>query len=46
MAPMAIDESFTESMTTDANSTEGIEDVVVVGAGPAGLMLAYVCNGM
>lgn len=43
---MAIDESFTESMTTDANSTEGIEDVVVVGAGPAGLMLAYVCNGI
>lgn len=44
MAPMAIDESLTESMTTDAISKEEIEDVVVVGAGPAGLMLAYVCN--
>ena len=46
MAPMAIDESFTESMNSYGNRSEEIEDVVVVGAGPAGLMLAYVCNGI
>lgn len=43
MAPMAIDESFSGSMASDVNGGDEIEDVVLVGAGPAGLMLSYVC---
>lgn len=39
MAPMAIDASFAGERGDDHI---GVEDVVVAGAGPAGLMLAYV----
>lgn len=40
MAPMAIDESFSGTITSDVDGGDAVEDVVVVGAGPAGLMLA------
>jgi NADPH-dependent 2,4-dienoyl-CoA reductase/sulfur reductase-like enzyme len=39
MAPIAIDESFNKSPYDIADDPE-VENVVVVGAGPAGLMLA------
>jgi len=42
MAPMAIDESFTGLTHSEINGNVEVEDVVVAGAGPAGLMLAYV----
>ena len=42
MAPMAIDENFNGSMSDVVNGNVEVEDVVVAGAGPAGLMLAYV----
>jgi len=42
MAPMAVDQSFTELAHDDTNGNVEVEDVVVAGAGPAGLMLAYV----
>lgn len=37
---MAIDESFSGTITSDVDGGDAVEDVVVVGAGPAGLMLA------
>jgi NADPH-dependent 2,4-dienoyl-CoA reductase/sulfur reductase-like enzyme len=40
MAPMAIDESFNGARYSTADDVPEIEDVVVIGAGPAGLMLA------
>jgi len=42
MAPMAIDVTFSGSAPGDLNANREVEDVVVAGAGPAGLMLAYV----
>jgi NADPH-dependent 2,4-dienoyl-CoA reductase/sulfur reductase-like enzyme len=39
---MAIDESFPGMVHGDMNGNPEVEDVVVAGAGPAGLMLAYV----
>jgi len=39
---MAIDEGFGEASQTRMNGDAQVEDVVVAGAGPAGLMLAYV----
>lgn len=42
MAPMAIDESMTGSTHIDVDVDLEVEDVIVSGAGPAGLMLAYV----
>jgi NADPH-dependent 2,4-dienoyl-CoA reductase/sulfur reductase-like enzyme len=42
MAPIAIDESITGSMHIDAEGSVEVEDVIVAGGGPAGLMLAYV----
>jgi ribulose 1,5-bisphosphate synthetase/thiazole synthase len=45
MAPMAIGESFTELTHSEINGTVEVEDVVIAGAGPAGLMLAYVKSG-
>lgn len=40
MAPMAIDENFNGSPHDATDDVPGVEDVVVAGAGPAGLMLA------
>ena len=40
MAPSAIDQGFTNVDVPCMG--DGVEDVVVAGAGPAGLMLAYV----
>jgi ribulose 1,5-bisphosphate synthetase/thiazole synthase len=45
MAPMAIDGSFTGLMNGDVDGDIHVEDVVIAGAGPAGLMLAYVRPG-
>jgi ribulose 1,5-bisphosphate synthetase/thiazole synthase len=45
MAPMAIDESSTGPTNCDVDGNAHVEDVVVAGAGPAGLMLAYVRPG-
>lgn len=42
MAPMAIIESFTGSTHIHVDDNVEVEDVIVAGAGPAGLMLAYV----
>ena len=42
MAPMAIDESMTGSTHIDVDADLTVENVIVSGAGPAGLMLAYV----
>ena len=42
MAPIAIDESFSETPYDAADGVPEIENVVVAGAGPAGLMLALV----
>lgn len=42
MAPMAINESITDSMHINVDGNVKVEDVIVAGAGPAGLMLAYV----
>ena len=42
MAPMAIIESIPESTHIHLNGNVEVEDVIVAGAGPAGLMLAYV----
>lgn len=41
MAPMAIDSSFVGERDS-SQIAEGIRDIVIAGAGPAGLMLAYV----
>lgn len=41
MAPIAINDSLTGSMHIDAGGSTEVEDVIVAGAGPAGLMLAY-----
>ena len=40
MAPMAIDESFGRAPYDTTDGVSEIENVVVAGAGPAGLMLA------
>jgi NADPH-dependent 2,4-dienoyl-CoA reductase/sulfur reductase-like enzyme len=40
MAPMAIDEGFNGTSFDSVDEASEIENVVVVGAGPAGLMLA------
>lgn len=40
MAPMAIDESFNGPPYSATDDVPEIENVVVAGAGPAGLMLA------
>jgi NADPH-dependent 2,4-dienoyl-CoA reductase/sulfur reductase-like enzyme len=40
MAPMAIDENFNGTPYNAVDDDSEIEDVVVAGAGPAGLMLA------
>lgn len=42
MAPMAIEENFDGLMSGVVNGNVEVEDVVVAGAGPAGLLLAYV----
>ena len=42
MAPMAINESITGSTHIDVDGNVEVENVIVAGAGPAGLMLAYV----
>ena len=42
MAPMAIDESMTGSTHIDVDADLTVENVIVSGAGPAGLMLACV----
>lgn len=39
---MEIDEGFGEASQTRMDRDAQVEDVVVAGAGPAGLMLAYV----
>ena len=39
---MTINESIPESTHIHVNGNVEVEDVVVAGAGPAGLMLAYV----
>jgi len=44
MAPMAINESIAKSRHIDVNGNVEVEDVIVAGAGPAGLMLAYVVS--
>lgn len=41
MAPMAIDSSFVGERDS-SHIGEEIRDIVIAGAGPAGLMLAYV----
>jgi ribulose 1,5-bisphosphate synthetase/thiazole synthase len=42
MAPMAINDSITDPTHIDVDGNVEVEDVIVAGAGPAGLMLAYV----
>lgn len=42
MAPMAISDSITDPTHIDVGGNVEVEDVIVAGAGPAGLMLAYV----
>lgn len=42
MAPMAINDSITDPAYIDVDGNVEVEDVIVAGAGPAGLMLAYV----
>ena len=42
MAPVAIDESITGSTQIDVDADLKVEDIIVSGAGPAGLVLAYV----
>lgn len=42
MAPIAIDEGFDDVSQDRMNDDVHVEDIVVAGAGPAGLMLAYV----
>jgi ribulose 1,5-bisphosphate synthetase/thiazole synthase len=42
MAPMAINDSITDPTHIDLDGNVEVEDVIVAGAGPAGLMLAYV----
>jgi ribulose 1,5-bisphosphate synthetase/thiazole synthase len=44
MAPMAINESITGSTHIDVDGNVEVENVIVAGAGPAGLMLAYVVS--
>lgn len=44
MAPMAINESITDSTHIDVDGNVEVENVIVAGAGPAGLMLAYVVS--
>jgi len=42
MVPMAINDSITDPAYIDVDGNVEVEDVIVAGAGPAGLMLAYV----